>query len=82
MHLLVLNITPKICKISEGAPSTLQQVHIERTAKNAKPHNGFAFLFKFSLAVWESGGRVRNVTHALPMETWEAYRRIFVILPY
>ena len=26
---------------AEGAPSTLQQVQIERAAKNSKPRNGF-----------------------------------------
>ena len=31
---------------SEGAPSTLQQVHIERAAKNSKARNGFGFSFE------------------------------------
>ena len=30
----------------EGAPSTLQQVQIERAAKNGKPRNGFEFSLK------------------------------------
>ena len=30
----------------EGAPSTLQQVQIERSAKNGKPRNGFEFSLK------------------------------------
>ena len=31
---------------AEGAPSTLQQVQIERAAKNSKPRNGFEFSLK------------------------------------
>ena len=31
---------------SEGAPSTLQQVQIERAAKNSKARNGFEFSFE------------------------------------
>ena len=30
---------------AEGAPSTLQQVQIERAAKNSKPRNGFEFSY-------------------------------------
>ena len=30
---------------AEGAPSTLQQVQIERVAKNSKPRNGFEFSY-------------------------------------
>ena len=31
---------------SEGAPSNLQQVQIERAAKNSKARNGFEFSFE------------------------------------
>ena len=31
---------------AEGVPSTLQQVQIERAAKNSKPRNGFEFSYK------------------------------------
>ena len=31
---------------SEGAPSSLQQVQIERAAKNSKPRNNFEFSFQ------------------------------------
>ena len=30
---------------AEGVPSTLQQVQIERVAKNSKPNNGFEFSY-------------------------------------
>ena len=30
---------------AEGAPSTVQQVQIERAAKNSKPRNGFEFSY-------------------------------------
>ena len=31
---------------AEGGPSTLQEVQIERAAKNSKPRNGFEFSYK------------------------------------
>ena len=31
---------------AEGAPSTLQQVQIERAAEHSKPRNGFEFSYK------------------------------------
>ena len=41
---------------AEGVPSTLQQVQIERAAKNSKPCNGFQFSYKPPAAA--RGGKV------------------------